>query len=148
MAATSAARKPVKPANKRAPSKSLTQGGATRYPKGKSGNPKGRPLGSKNKTTRIQLEAAKEAFAPMAKRALEIGAKHLEDCEINGCAACQWWAHEAFQYHYGKPIARIEVDQAALRTEMEAIAAATGKTVEEIEQEAHDAGIRIMARYQ
>lgn len=119
---------------------------ATRF--GSKNNPgTGRKKGSKNKQTTIQLQAAREAFAPMAKLALDKGHTHLLECELDGCQSCQWWGHVAFQYHYGKPTQPIEFDATALRTELEALAVAAGKTVDELEREAHDEGLLIMSRY-
>ena len=111
-----------------------------------SGNP-GRPKGAKNKITREQLQAARQAFTPLANLALEKGHKHLKDCKLDGCVSCQFWAKISLEYVYGRPTQPIEIDPVALRTELEAIAAAAGKSVEEIEAEAHELGVRVMADY-
>ena len=114
-----------------------------RFRKGVSGNPSGRPKGAKNKTTQLQILAARDAFAPMAKMALDKGNAHLEKCKLDGCGSCQWWGNIAFQYHYGKPMQPVEFDAVALRTELESIATAAGKSVEEITQEARAIGVRV-----
>lgn len=147
MAKTAAAKKPAK-ARKEAAGKTQKQRGdiATRF--GSRNNPStGRKKGALNKTTQVQLQAARDAFAPMAKKALDKGNAHLEDCELDGCQACQFWGKLALEYHYGKPTQPIEIDAVALRTEMESIAATAGKSVEEIEKEAYDLGVRVMANY-
>ncbi len=54
----------------------------------KPGN-KGRPKGARNKTTQLQLEAARDAFAPLAQLGLQKGLAHLTDCEVDGCGSCQ-----------------------------------------------------------
>ena len=112
----------------------------------KTGN-RGRPPGAKNKVTTEQRKAARELFTPLAEKALSKGKKHLDNCKLDGCGSCQFWAKIAFDYAYGKPTQQLEFDPAALRTELESIAAAAGKSVGEIEQEAYEAGVRVLADY-
>ena len=112
----------------------------------KTGNPGGKK-GRKNRVTVAQRETARQLFTPLAEAALKKGDAHLEKCKLDGCVSCQFWAKISFEYAYGKPTQPIEIDAVALRTEMEAIAAAAGKSVEEIEKEAYDLGVRVMANY-
>ena len=112
----------------------------------KTGN-RGRPPGAKNKVTTEQRKAARELFTPLAEAGLKKGKKHLDGCKLDGCMSCQFWAKLSFEYAYGKPTQPIEVNAVALRTEMESIAAAAGKSVDEIEQEAYEVGVRVMADY-
>ena len=115
----------------------------------KQGNPGGKK-GRKHKVTVAQRETARQLFTPLAEKALEKGRDHLNNCELKKgevCASCQFWAKISFDYAYGKPTQPIEIDAVALRTEMESIAAAAGKSVEEIEKEAYDLGVRTMANY-
>ncbi len=145
--ATATSRQPATPVKKTAGGRSVSKAErATRFTS--ANNPgKGRPKGSKNKATQIQVQAAREAFEPMAMKALDIGQKHLNNCDLDGCGACQWWGHIAFQYHYGKPTQPIEIDAGALREELESIAVAAGKTVEQIEKEAEAAGLSILNKH-
>ncbi len=108
---------------------------------------KGRPTGAKNKISSVQLQAAREAFTPLAKLGLEKGKTHLTKCKLEGCGACQFWAKLSFDYAYGKPTQPIEFNVAALNQELESIAAAAGKSVDEIKAEAREAGVRVMADY-
>ena len=145
--ATATSRHPATPVKKTAKRQPASKSeAATRFTS--VNNPgRGRPKGSKNKTTQLQILAAREAFAPMAKKALDIGAKHLNKCDLDGCQACQWWGKVAFDYHYGKPSQPIEFDSVALRTELQSIAVAANKPVEEIEREAEAAGLLIMSQH-
>ncbi len=108
---------------------------------------KGRPKGAKNKISSEQLQVARDAFTPMAKLGLEKGKTHLTKCKLEGCGACQFWAKLSFDYAYGKPTQPIEFNVAALNEELESIAAAAGKPVDEIKAEAREAGVRVMADY-
>ena len=113
------------------------------------GNP-GRPKGSRNRITVAQRETARQLFTPLAKMALKKGKAHLKNCKLKmgeGCLSCQFWAKISFEYAYGKPTQPIEIDAVALRAEMEVIAVAAGKSVEEIEAEAYELGVRFMANY-
>ena len=112
----------------------------------KTGN-RGRPPGAKNKVTSEQRQAARELFTPLAEKALDKGKKHLNKCKLDGCGSCQFWAKISIEYAYGKPSQPIEIDPVALRAELESIAALAGKSVEEIEAEAAEVGVRIMADY-
>ena len=112
----------------------------------KTGN-RGRPPGAKNKVTTEQRKAARELFTPLAEKALGKGKKHLNKCKLDGCLSCQFWAKISFDYAYGKPTQLIEFDPVALRTELESIAALAGKSVEEIEAEAAEAGVRVLSDY-
>lgn len=107
------------------------------------GNP-GRPKGAKNKTTRIQIQAAMEAFSPLAKLALDKGHNHLKHCTIDGCGSCQWWGNIAFQYVYGKPTQPIDVDSSAIQEKLQELSELTGKTVEELERDAERAGFPVI----
>ena len=105
----------------------------------------GKKRGTKNKVTVAQRETARQLFTPLAEAGLKKGKGHLDECKTSGCLSCQFWAKLAIEYAYGRPTQPIEYDPVALRTELESIAVAAGKTVEEIEQEAYDAGVRILA---
>lgn len=83
----------------------------------------------------------------MAELALNKGFKHLNGCKLDGCAVCLSYAKISFEYAWGKPTQPIEIDAVALRTEMESIAAAANKSVEAIEREAYELGVRVMANY-
>lgn len=113
-------------------------------------NNSGRPKGTKNKTTRIMLESAREAFDPMARLALTVGYDHLKahaadkDVDAGACGACQHWAGVAIPYVYGKPSQPLDIDSSALREQLEALATEVGKTVEELEYEAEQAGIPLI----
>ncbi len=112
----------------------------------KKGNPGGK-TGRKNRVTVAQRETARQLFTPLADKALKKGDAHLTKCKLDGCTVCFQWAKISFEYAYGKPTQPIEFDAAALRTELESIAAAANKSVEEIEQECRTAGIRVMGDY-
>ena len=142
MTASSAAKKTTatdRKARKKGPGRASTQF--------KQGNPGG-VRGRKHKVTVAQRETASQMFTPMAELGLKKGNAHLEKCKLDGCVSCQFWAKLSFEYAYGKPTQPIEFDAAALRTELESIAAAAGKSVEEIAHEAREAGLRVMADYQ
>ena len=145
MAASSAARKATVSNRTQRSGKASGPGRASTY--FKTGNP-GKRKGTKNKVTVAQRETARQMFTPMAKLGLKKGNAHLEKCKLDGCVSCQFWAKLSFEYAYGKPTQPIEFDAAALRTELESIAAAAGKSVEEIEHEAREAGLRVMSDYQ
>ena len=115
----------------------------------KKGNP-GKQKGTKTKITVAQRDTARQIFAPLADRAIEKGEEHLNNCELKAgevCMNCQFWAKISIEYAYGKPSQPIEIDPVALRAELESIAALAGKSVEEIEAEAAEVGVRVMADY-
>ncbi len=112
----------------------------------KTGNP-GKKKGTVTKITVAQRETARQLFTPLADKALKKGDAHLEKCKLDGCTVCFQWAKISFEYAYGKPTQPIEFDAAALRTELESIAATANKSVEEIEKECRAAGIRVMGDY-
>lgn len=145
MAQAATARKETVADRRQRPIKTSGPGRASTY--FKTGN-QGRRRGSKNKVTVAQRESARKLFTPMAEMALKKGNVHLAKCKLDGCVSCFQWAKISFDYAYGKPTQPIEFDAAALRTELESIAAAAGKSVEEIEGEAREAGLRVMADYQ
>lgn len=115
-----------------------------RFGKGHKG---GRPKGAKNKVTQLQLIAARDAFGPMAKLALTKGHEHLTKCKADICTVCVSWAKTAFEYVYGKPMQPIEFDIVKVRTELEELAVAAGKSVEQMEQEAQEQGLAVMSQY-
>ena len=142
--ARSAAKKSSVPIRKQRMGRGRSLGSAsTQFKQGNAGGKKGR----KNKVTVAQRETARQLFTPLAEVALGKGKKHLDDCKLDGCAVCIQWAKISFEYAYGKPTQPIEIDAAALRTELESIASAANKSVEEIEKEAYDLGVRVMADY-
>ena len=143
--AATARKKDSAPPRKQRTGRGHAVGSASTY--FKPGNP-GKKKGQKNKITVAQRETARQLFTPMAEKALKKGDVHLTKCTLDGCASCFQWAKVAFEYAYGKPTQPIEFDAAALRTELESIAAAAGKSVEEIAHEAREAGLRVMADYQ
>ncbi len=144
MARATAVRKANVAGRKQRPLRSPTP--AQQKARFKTGNP-GRKHGSKNKVTVAQRETARQLFTPLADKALKKGDAHLTKCKLDGCTVCFQWAKISFEYAYGKPTQPIEFDAAALRTELESIAAAANKSVEEIEQECRAAGIRVMGDY-
>ncbi len=83
----------------------------------------------------------------MAELGLKKGNAHLDKCKLDGCVSCQFWAKLSFEYAYGKPTQPIEFDAAALRIELESIAAAAGKSVEALEAECREVGVRVMGDY-
>ena len=138
MARTSAARK--KTANDRK-ARSGPGRASTQFKKGNPGGRTGRP----NKITTAQRQTARAIFTPLAEAGLKRGKAHLDKCKLDGCASCFQWAKPAMEYAYGKPTQPLEFDPVALRLELESIAVAANKTVAEIEQEAYDAGVRVLA---
>ncbi len=142
MAASAAKQKVSAPTRKQRSGRGRAAGSkSSQFKKGNPGGRTGRP----NKITVKQRETARVIFTPLAEAGLKKGKKHLKDCKVNGCVSCWQWAKLALEYVYGKPTQPLEFDPVALRTELESIAVAANKTVEEIEQEAYDAGVRVLA---
>lgn len=101
----------------------------------------GRPKGARNKVTQQMLLSAREAFVPMAELTVKRGTKHLRECKESDCTACRHYETHALNYAYGKPTQVVDIDSSLLREELEKLAQAAGKSIEEVERDAERAGL-------
>ena len=97
--------------------------GGTGFPKGQSGNPDGRPAGSRNKLSQQQLRDAREFFLPLLGNVKAIITKHFENhSEGPDCATCRHYIGVVVEDVFGKPPQRVDVQLSEARAEAERIA--------------------------
>ena len=83
----------------------------TGFEPGKSGNPAGRPVGSKNKITKQAIEEARTAFRFLAGTVLGHIEAHLKSHSgVQDCATCRHCWDIVLAYFYGRPTQRHEID--------------------------------------
>jgi hypothetical protein len=99
------------------------------YQPGESGNPAGRPPGTKNRLTKRAIEEARTAFGPLVKRVLGHIKAHLKAHKGDkDCATCRHCWDVVLGYYYGKPMQRQEIDY---RSETERLLLRLGMEVTE-----------------
>ena len=111
---------------------------------GQSGNPAGRPKGSKNKLSAADIAEARTVALACVPEVWERRDRHIKGCAAkNDCAMCRHYNTMVMEYAYGKPPQRTEMIMAGLKADTEALAKSLGLT----ETEAQAAVAEVQRHY-
>ena len=99
---------------------------------GQSGNPAGRPKGSKNKLSAADIAEARTVALACVPDVWERRDRHTRSCPAkNDCAMCRHYNTMVMEYAYGKPPQRQELIMATVERDIKALAKEMGLTESE-----------------